>query len=76
MVEAKEQCRGGMAAFSNPSLAFELLSDIIDAAEATSADALCTACIFCRDNLYRAARRKRSKLKGEHILLFLAKKLK
>ena len=75
MMGAKDLCCGGMTSSSNPSLAFEMSSNIIDEAQTAGADALITACIFCRDNLSRAVRRKRSHLKVEHILLFLAKQL-
>jgi Fe-S oxidoreductase len=73
IVATTDRCCGGMTSSSNPKLAFELSANIIAQAEKEGADTIVTPCIFCRDNLHRAARRKKSKLKVEHSLLFLAR---
>ena len=75
MIEGTDRCCGGMTASSNPSTAHYMSSKIVETAESLQADILATACIFCRDNLMRAARRNKSKLKVENILLLLAKNL-
>ena len=75
IVAATDRCCGGMAGSSNSTLTFELSANIITQAEKEGADILVTACIFCRDNLHRSARRKRSKLKVENSLLFLARQI-
>ncbi len=75
MIKGTERCCGGMTASSNPSAAFQMSSKIVKTAEDCQADILATACIFCRDNLIRAARRNKSKLKIENILFLLAKNL-
>ena len=69
-------CCGGMAASSNPSLALELSSKIIEEAERSEVDILFTACALCRDNLHRAACSIRSNVKVEHILSRLEYKAK
>lgn len=66
-------CCGGMTSSSNPSISLDLSSKIIEEAEKVDADFLVTDCVFCRDNLNRAARRKRSKVKIEHLLLLTEK---
>lgn len=66
---ATTMCCGGMTASSNWYFALELSSKIIGEAERSEADILFTACVLCRDNLRRAARHKRSKVKVEHILV-------
>lgn len=68
-------CCGGMTSSSNPSVTLDLSTKIIEEAEGAGVDILVTDCVFCRDNLSRAARRKKSKLKIEHLLL-LTEKLK
>jgi len=70
-----DRCCGGMTASSNPALAFGLSAEVLGEAAAAGAEMLLTACIFCRDNLHRAARRLRSPIKVEHILVFLARHL-
>jgi len=69
-------CCGGMTSSSNPSMTLDLLSKVIEEVEKDDIDILVTNCVFCRDNLNRAARRKRSKLKVEHLLLQSYWKLK
>jgi len=62
-----------MTSSSNPSISLDLSSKIIEEAEKVDVDFLVTDCVFCRDNLSRAARRKRSKVKIEHLLLLTEK---
>ncbi|MBW1961466.1 MAG: 4Fe-4S dicluster domain-containing protein [Deltaproteobacteria bacterium] len=71
-----DKCCGGMTASSNPQLALELSVEIIEEAETTGADILATACIFCRDNLLRATRRRRSRIRVENISFLIAKQLR
>lgn len=73
--KATNMCCGGMTSSSNPSVTLDLSSKVIEEAEKANVDILVTDCVFCRDNLNRAARRKRSKVKVEHLLL-LTEKLK
>jgi Fe-S oxidoreductase len=75
MIEGTDRCCGGMTASSNPSAAYQMSTKIVETAAGRQADILATACIFCRDNLMRAARRNKSKLKVENILFLLAKNL-
>ncbi len=69
-------CCGGMTLSSNPSMTLDLSSKVIEEAEKDDIDVLVTNCVFCRDNLNRAARCKRSKLKVEHLLLYSYRKFK
>ena len=62
-------CCGGMTSSSNPSMNLNLSSKIIEEAEKADVNVLVTDCVLCRDNLNRAARRKHSKVKVEHLLL-------
>lgn len=71
--EATNMCCGGMTSTSNPSVALNLSTKIIEEAEKAEANILVTDCVFCRDNLSRSARRKRSSVKIEHLLLFIEK---
>lgn len=71
---AINMCCGGMTSSSNNSMTFEMSSKIIQEAELAGADILVTTCVFCRDNILRAARRKKSKVKIEHLLLNLKNK--
>ena len=71
--KATNMCCGGMTSSSNPSVTFDLSSKVIEEAEKADVDVLVTDCVFCRDNLSRAAWSKRSKVKIEHLLLLTEK---
>ncbi len=70
-----DMCCGGMTSSSNPSMTLDLSTKVIEEAERVGVSVLVTDCVFCRDNLSRAARRKRSKIKVKHLLLFTEKLL-
>jgi len=71
--KATNMCCGGMTSSSNSSIGLDLSSKIIEEAEKVDVDFLVTNCVFCRDNLSLAARRKCSKVKIEHLLLLTEK---
>ena len=74
--KATNMCCGGMTSSSNSSMTLELSSRIIKEVESTRADTLVTSCIFCRDNLNRAARYRGSKIKVVHILSLVNNQVK
>ncbi len=74
--KATNMCCGGMTSSSNPSITLDLSSKVIEEVEKDDIDVLVTDCVFCRDNLNRAVRNKRSKVKVEHLLLLSYQKLK
>jgi len=64
-----------MTSSSNPSVLLDLSSKVIEEAEKAVVDVLVTDCVFCRDNLNRAARYKRGKVKVKQLLLLTEKSL-
>lgn len=73
-LSAQRSCCGGMCASSNPALALEMSAGIVGDAENAGAEVLLTSCVFCRDNLSRAARRNKNKLTVDHVLTFVGKR--
>lgn len=61
--EGTDKCCGGMTSTSNPPAALANSREIVQDAVNAGAQIIITNCVFCRDNLSRAARRQGGKLK-------------